>query len=873
MKRTLLISFLLSLFTIAEAKHVTGGEIIYDFVSATSTTTTYRITVRLFRDQACDASANCAQLPGSVKIGIFNRDNNQLFGDYHMVNQTGLQTVPIVVVPTCITNPPTLDYRMASYTFTITLPNNSHGYTAAFQTCCRISGIENVGDMAGATYTTDLPAAANFIDNSPRFEPGISIVCYNKQFNLDFSAVDPDGDQLVYSLCSGYDGGSATNADINYSPEPPPYGNLTYINGFIGAQPLGPNASINPNTGIISGTAPDAGRYVVSVCVSSYRNGNYINTHRKDFIVTVAPCDLAGVQLNPEYITCDGFSFSFQNQVSSPLNLTTYWDFGDPASGTSNISTLDNPTHTFSDTGIYTIKLVINRGGACSDSTTAIIRVYPGYFPAMDNNSPRCQGSQVQLFDRTTATYGFPNAWRWDFGDPNTNADTSHLQNPVYLYPSPGTYVTTLTVESSKGCIATIKDTVYILDKPPFTVTNDTLICSVDNLQLSASTISNCCVTWSPNYNINDIHSFTPIVHPQVTTVYSVTYADNRGCNAAAQVKVRVVDTVTLKTGNDTTICRGDAIALSLASDALRYSWTQVPGGSTLNDPTLQNPIATPTAALTTYYVTGNIGSCVDRDSIKIRTVPYPNTDAGPNQRICYGSSTSLQGSGGAFYSWSPTAFLSSPNSAGTNVTLPTVTVTYTLTVRDTLGCPKPVSDSVIVNVNHVFANAGPSDTSIVQDQPLQLTATGGTHYSWLGIPATQWLSNTQIANPVAYPQNDISYVVTAIDDIGCFDTDTIRVHFYKVHPDLYIPTGFSPNGDGNNDILKPLALGLKSVDAFRIYNRWGQMLFSTKQIGVGWDGKFGGAEQASGTYVWYAEGTDYTNKKIFRKGSVVLIR
>ncbi|MEO8771837.1 MAG: PKD domain-containing protein [Ferruginibacter sp.] len=876
MKKTLLLSFLLSLFFSVEAKHITGGEIIYDFISSTATTRTYRITLLLFRDQNCDASGNCAPLPGTAKIGIFSRDNNQLFGDYKIVSQSSSSDVPTVVVPVCITNPPSLSYRVGYYSFVIELPNNGKGYTAAYQTCCRIDGIANIANNSGATYTSEIPGNDKLgplgTDSSPRFQTGISIVCFNKPFILDFSATDPDADVLSYTMCSAYNGGAAQNADVNFSPAAPPYGTLNYTNGFSGSSPLGPTATIDGNTGIISGIAPDAGRYVVSVCVSSYRNGLFLETHRKDFIVTVAPCDLAGVKLEPNYITCDGFNYTFENLLTSPLNLTTYWDFDDPTSP-DNIAT-DNPhTHVFTDTGIYHIKLVVNRGNACSDSAYADVKVYPGYFPAMSNNSPRCKGSPVQFQDNTQAAYGFPNSWRWDFGDPDATNDTSLLQNPVYTYPLPGTYVATLTVGSSKGCIETITDTVIILAKPPFSVTNDTLICSVDNLQLVATASAACCVTWSPNYAINDIHSFTPIVHPQVTTTYAVSYSDNVGCSTADAVTVRVVDTVTLKTGIDTTICQGDAIHLSIVSDALKYVWTQSPAGSTLDDPTLQSPLATPVLPLTTYYVTGHIGSCVDSDSIKVKTVPYPKANAGPDQTICAGTSTSIHATGGAFYAWSPAAYLSSPGTANTNVLLPPGSITYTVSVTDTLGCPKPVTDAVTVFVNIIVADAGPRDTSVVIYQPLQLNGTGSTNFLWTGLPTTQWLSNTTIANPVSLPQDDITYVLKTTDSIGCFDTDTITVHFYKVAPDLYVPTGFSPNGDGTNDVLRPLALGLKSVDAFKIYNRWGQVLFSTSKIGVGWNGKFGGLDQDPGTYVWYAEGTAYTGKKLFKKGTVVLIR
>src|SRR6476660_8110141 len=122
MKQTLLIFFFLSLFGVAHAKHITGGEVIYDFISATATSKTYRITLLLFRDESCNATANCAGMPGSVRIGIFNRDNNSLVDGYHDVNLLSNVPIPTGSVPVCITNPPSLSYKVGTYSFTITLP-------------------------------------------------------------------------------------------------------------------------------------------------------------------------------------------------------------------------------------------------------------------------------------------------------------------------------------------------------------------------------------------------------------------------------------------------------------------------------------------------------------------------------------------------------------------------------------------------------------------------------------------------------------------------------------------------------------------------------------------------------------------------------
>lgn len=864
MKHTLLVLAFLSCFSLVHARHVTGGEMIYEYlgIGSAANSARYRITLMLFRDENC---ANCAVMPAQVTIGIFNNDNNQLFGSVNTVSLNSTQILPLNALPLCITNTPVLNYTVGFYNLEIELPANNSGYTGAYQTCCRIDNIQNIPDGIGGTYTCKIPGVNNrpagFTDNSPRFSRSISVVCYKKPFTLDFTATDTDGDSLVYSLCDAYNGGAATSA-ANITPSAPPYGSVQYYNPYSGASPLGNQASINSSTGIISGIAPDAGKYVVSVCVSSYRNGVYISEHRKDFIVTVAPCDFAGVQLQPSYLSCDGFTFNFENLNNSPLNLTYYWDFGD-----GDTSTSPTPTHTYLVAGIYTLKLVINRGQSCSDSSTAPLKVFPGYFPGFTENSPICKDKPLQFNDITTANYGVANSWFWDFGDPQTLTDTSRLKNPVYIYHLPGTYNASLIVASDKGCVDTVMKVVTIVDKPTFSVSNDTLICSIDTLQLNAVAGSAGVITWSPNYNISAVNSFAPLVSPDVTTTYHVSFIDNSGCSTTDSVKVNVVNFVTLSLWSDSTICRTDAITLTPNSDGLYYVWTPP---ATLSDPNIKNPVAIPTDPVTTYHVRSSIGKCIADDDITVRTVPYPDANAGVDTMICFGKSAQLHASGGSIYSWSPTAFLSAANIPNPVSTNPVATVVYTVTVRDILGCPKAVIDTVIVNVARIIANAGPRDTSIVIDQPLQLFATGSTNYSWS--PGT-WLSNPNISSPVALPQDNIQYVLTASNSIGCSDTDTINVLLFKIKPGLYVPTAFTPNGDGLNDFLKPLALGLRSVDVFIVYNRWGQMLFSTTDIGAGWDGTFGGAAQAPGTYVWFAQGTDYKNAKLEKKGTAVLIR
>jgi gliding motility-associated-like protein len=174
-----------------------------------------------------------------------------------------------------------------------------------------------------------------------------------------------------------------------------------------------------------------------------------------------------------------------------------------------------------------------------------------------------------------------------------------------------------------------------------------------------------------------------------------------------------------------------------------------------------------------------------------------------------------------------------------------------------------------LIKVVNVIADAGPADTSVVLNQPLQLIATGGESYLW--IPSTG-LSSTETANPTARLSDNQKYIVKA-STAGCFDTDTIDVTVYKIDPGLYVPTAFTPDKNGTNDVFRPIPIGMKTITYFKVYNRWGQLMFSTTTKGKGWDGTFASKPQDAGVYVWMIEGIDYLDNKINKKGSVILIR
>jgi gliding motility-associated-like protein len=877
MKRVFLFITLLLCHVALLANHITGGEMYYTLTSQSGNNYTYQITLKLYRD--CNAPPGSAQLDPSVVIGIFDNSNNSLF-DKFTVQQSLFDKQNLGSPSPCISNPPTVCYEVGYYTFTATLPASHSGYTITYQRCCRITGINNItpnSNQHGATYTAQIPGTspvANGPANNSAHFVGVDtvIVCANNYFCYNFGASDADGDELRYSYCNAFIGGSQGNSVPN-PPTAPPYTSVPYQPPFNAEQPLGSGVTVDPKTGMMCGIAPATGIYVVTVCVTEFRNGVAIATQRKDLQIKVGDCNVAkavpaifdasGIRIRPEAAGCRSFSYSFANDVPfNPLIHSYYWEFSDGAT-----YTVANPKHTFADTGVYTIKLVINRGEECGDSATSILRVYPGFFSGF-TFSGICAGKPTRFTDTTTTRYGFVNSWRWDFGNSGALDDTSRLRNPSYVFPTAGNYNVQFIVTSNKGCLDTVRKQVEILTRPPLSVAfRDTLICNGDSLQLQA--IGSGDFSWTPGTRIVNANTAAPTVFPTGTTSYFVQLND-QGCINQDTVKVRVVNFVTLNAMADTTICAGDTLRLRASSDGLRFLWS--PAATLLDGATTFHPVARPTEN-TTYTIQAVIGKCNATDNVTIRLVPYPVAIAGADTIICYNTQAQLQGShDGSTFTWSPASTLSGANTL-TPVAQPSSSTAYVLTSFDTKGCPKPGRDTVVVSVNpEIFAYAG-RDTAVVAGQPLQFNATGGEGYTW--VPEVG-LNNTTIADPVGTfdgSLDSIRYFVTVRDAIGCSDQATMLVRVFKTAPRVFVPTAFTPNGDGKNDMVRPIAVGLSKLDYFRIYNRWGQMVFETTINGRGWDGKVGGVKQGTQTYVWIVKGQDFTGKVVFDKGTVTLIQ
>ncbi len=372
------------------------------------------------------------------------------------------------------------------------------------------------------------------------------------------------------------------------------------------------------------------------------------------------------------------------------------------------------------------------------------------------------------------------------------------------------------------------------------------------------------------SYSIDGVNFQPSNVFNVAPGPYTVTVKDNLGCIATFNTVVGLTNNLTFTPQIDPTICESNSTQLQFISNATNYSWTPATG---LSNTTISNPVANPRVT-TLYTVTATLGRCSANDDVLVNVNPAPIPDAGPDGSICFGQTYQLQGSGGVQYTWTPSTNLSS-TTVSNPVSTPVKTITYTLTqVIDANGCKSLTTDQVTIDVTPpIKVKTFPFDTIAYPGDRFQINATStATSYSWS--PAIG-LSNPNIPNPVltAGPiGSDILYRVIASTAAGCKGEGFVNLKVYK-GPELYVPTAFSPNGDGLNDLFYPFPVGIKSINYFRVFNRWGQLLFSSTTLYQGWNGKLQGVEQPAEVYVYMAQGVDKNGKLITHNGTVTLIR
>jgi gliding motility-associated-like protein len=436
----------------------------------------------------------------------------------------------------------------------------------------------------------------------------------------------------------------------------------------------------------------------------------------------------------------------------------------------------------------------------------------------------------------------------------------------------------TFTGLAAANYTVTVRDAVGNLSSTPVTINN-----IAGPTLTTQSTPATCAgndgsVTLAPNggtspfeYSLDNINWQPSGAFAGLNTGNYLPYVkDANGCTAALPVTITLTNDLTLDPGGPVTICQGNEATLLASSNGTAFSWSPA---TALSNPDVLKPTASP-ATTTTYTCTASWGTCQQQAAVTVTVNPAPIADAGQDTTICYGQSVQLNGSGGTTYIWSPATGLSNPTVPNPIVENPDQNITYQLTVTDLLGCTALQPGTVTVHVTPPTQLFAGDDTSVLINEPIQLNAldinnSGFTSYAWF--PATG-LNDPDIPNPVATLTTSTTYTITATTPAGCEGTATLTIKVYTTI-DLIVPGAFTPNGDGHNDVLKVIPLGIRQLQYFAVFNRWGQRVFYTTDAGKGWDGTISGQPQLAGAYVWMAAGIDFNGSLQERKGSVILIR
>jgi len=484
---------------LAQATHIVGGEIYYDFLGKTSDgKDRYRITLKIYRD-CLNGLAMFDGVPtqrGEIVpafLTVREVGSGILTGVYNIGTPT-VVPVPKTINSTCIQAPQDACLEEGIYTYTLELFPMTGGYYIIYQRCCRnntIANILNPGET-GSTYYAKIPGPEEAQNNSSARFVGFPpiFLCATARFGWNAPAIDPDGDSLVYSFYNPFTGGDPCCSFIGAKPPnfpiagcvsppgscanaaaSPPYASVQYVAPFTANNPVdaNPPLAIDPVTGMITGKPKTVAQYVVGIMVKEYRNGKLINTLYRDLQFNIRPCVIAVLSdfADPEK-KCRGTVITFTNQSTVSSGTPTFkWDFGVPSIST-DISFLKDPTYTYQDTGKYEVMLVTNPGNPCSDTLIKTVYAYPKLDLNIATPLQQCfTGNQFKF--KVGGNYIKETRFRWTFLNAIPPVDTLTTTVPV-TFTTAGYQRISMTGYHF-SCLDSLLDSVRLYRPPEATMT------------------------------------------------------------------------------------------------------------------------------------------------------------------------------------------------------------------------------------------------------------------------------------------------------------------------------------------------------------------------------------------------------------------
>ncbi len=460
------------------------------------------------------------------------------------------------------------------------------------------------------------------------------------------------------------------------------------------------------------------------------------------------------------------------NNTSGAI-VSSYWWFGD-----GDTSTLTNPTHIYTATGLYTVKLAVTDAHGCTDTLTNINLIdvtHPHAAFSMSDSVSLCPPLTVVFTNLSSGA----TAYFWKLGD----GSTSVVANPTNLYIAAGLDTVIFVAKNTWGCTDTAIGHVQIFGySGEFSYAPDSG-CSPLTVHFLANTVNVPSITW----DFADGHIATSALSDSISHVYTIPGAyvpklilsNNTGCqNSALGADTIKVDGIAAGfTTIPNPVCLGESINLkdtsgSFWSTVNSWSWTYKDSTSTLPSPSVTYT-AVGTYPVTLVVTDGWGCSAVVNQNVLVWLPPVITVS--PDTIICVGDAATLYGYGGVSYTWAGPGTISCTACNPSKVS-PIVVSQYTVTGTDAHGCKGWDTTSVMLKTLTVAHAWG--DTAICFGKFAQLYDSGGTKYTWL---PDIGLSDYLTADPLASPSNTVTYMAIAQLASCAPDTNYVTVVIYPL--------------------------------------------------------------------------------------------
>ena len=557
-------------------------------------------------------------------------------------------------------------------------------------------------------------------------------------------------------------------------------------------------------------------------------------------------------------------------------NISTYaWDYGDGTPVQSSIAdSVVNHVYPLAGKFLPNIILTSPEGCVFTLKVTDTIIVDSAYAAFSIDRPVRCFNDlAVQFTNQATTAFGAVR-YKWLFDDGQESSQT----NPLYTYSTAGAYDITFIVNSYYGCSDTTTAPLKIFANPVVQINGEVEKCAQQTIDFHSTINSEDEIiqyTWKLDGN-NISSADTASHYFDNAGLYNLAFTVNTkyGCEVTDDTAITIhALPVPAASPKDTTVCTGSLVPLQ-AHDGTQYSWQPVPN---LQDATTATPIAT-AVQTTWYYVTvTNTFGCEQKDSIHIVADQKVQLQHSNDVLICRGDQTRLNASGNTNqFEWTPLAGLNSANNAST-LASPDQTTKYAVVGYSRNTCANDTGFVLVTVADLPVVDLGP-DRTIDAGQVTTLSPTVSADvvkYNWW--PSTG-LSCTTCNAPQFITDNNIVYHLRVTTQYGCEAEDDLRIIVPCGKGAVYMPNAFTPNSDGKNDVFQIKGYGIQRVKSFRIFNRWGQLVFVRENFlpndrNSAWDGTYKGRPADAGAFVYIAEVTCNEGKPIVVKGTVVLIR